>query len=161
MEVLSLDVWRERKWRLRLYGEGRERSYLERLANHYSIADRVEFRGFKNDLAHIWSENEILVMPARGEGGPMAVTEAMMHGRPCVATRCGNVGYYVRDGDTGFIADSAAVHSLGPAMERAWSARERWPEMGLAAHKWISKLKERDPVDQLVQLVEANGRLPA
>lgn len=156
MEVLSLSDWRERDWTLRLYGEGRDRSYLERLANHYAIADRVEFRGFKHDLVQIWSENEILVMPARGEGGPMAVTEAMMHGRPCVATRCGNVGHYVTDGETGFLADSAAVHSFGAAMERAWNARARWPKMGLAAHKWISELREPDPVQQLVELIETN-----
>ncbi len=45
-EALASPIWRERPWRLYLYGEGPMRGSLEWLAQRLGIADRVVFAGF-------------------------------------------------------------------------------------------------------------------
>ena len=85
-EVLAGPAWSTRKWRLHLYGDGKYRAGLERCAQRLGLADRVLFEGHVADVEKIWSLNHALVMPSRIEGLPLALIEAMLCGRPVVAT---------------------------------------------------------------------------
>lgn len=67
-ETLNASEWQSRDWRLRLYGDGPDRKYLEALAEYYGIANRIEFMGQVKDIRAVWSENHILVLPSRAEG---------------------------------------------------------------------------------------------
>jgi glycosyltransferase involved in cell wall biosynthesis len=155
-EVLAGEVWRSRNWELNLYGEGIEKGYLQQLAEHYDISDRVHFRGFVTDRAEIWRVNHIQVFPTRGEGGPMVLTEGMMAGRIAVITECGNVSEYVTDGEDGFLAGFACPSVFGAAMERAWAARAQWEAMGRAAQERIRGLCGEPPHEALLRLIEQN-----
>jgi glycosyltransferase involved in cell wall biosynthesis len=130
LEVLSSPVWRSRRWRLRLYGEGQDRDYLKALAQHYAIAEHVEFCGHVNDVRSIWEVNHLLVLPSRSEGTPLALVEAMLCGRPAVVTDVGGNAEWIDDGQTGFVAESATARSFGAALERAWLANAEWQKMG-------------------------------
>jgi glycosyltransferase involved in cell wall biosynthesis len=133
MEVLDSPIWRGREWRLRLYGAGRDRQYLQTLAQHYGIAEHVEFCGHVDDIRSIWELNHLLVLPSRGEGTPLALVEAMLCGRPAVVTDVGGNTEWMQDGRTGFVAEAPTAKSFGAALERAWLAREHWQEMGIQA----------------------------
>jgi glycosyltransferase involved in cell wall biosynthesis len=152
-EVLSRPEWRARQWCLNLYGEGQDEAYLRALAEHYGIADRVNFIGFVKDRAQIWRQNHLQVLAARGEGGPMVLTEGMMCGRPAVITKCGHVSEYVEDGVNGFVAEFATAEIFAAAMERAWARRQEWQEMGERAHQSLSLLYDFDPVGKLLDVV--------
>jgi glycosyltransferase involved in cell wall biosynthesis len=135
LEVLSSPVWRRRNWRLRLYGKGPDRNYLEALAEHYTIRERVEFCGHINDIRSIWAENHLLVLPSRAEGTPMALIEAMLCGRPAVVTDVGGNAEWIEDQDTGFVAEAPSARSFGAMLERAWLAQADWQKMGIRAHE--------------------------
>jgi glycosyltransferase involved in cell wall biosynthesis len=130
LEVLSSPVWRGRDWRLRLYGEGQDRDYLQALAQHYAIAEHVEFCGHVSDIRSIWEVNHLLVLPSRNEGTPLALVEAMLCGRPAVVTDVGGNTEWIDDGETGFVAEGATARSFGAALERAWLANAEWQKMG-------------------------------
>jgi len=151
-EVFSKPEWHNRNWQLNLYGEGRDHNYLRSLANFYGIENKINFRGFVEDRLTIWRNNHLQVLSARGEGGPMVLTEGMICGRPVVITDCGNVKEYVNDGDEGFIADFATPKIFSLAMERAWAVRDQWKDMGLRAHMKI--MAARSNSDCGVQLLE-------
>ena len=153
-EALSQKQWSNRQWHLNLYGEGDERSYLEDLALHYGIADRVTFHGFVCDRTDIWRNNHIQIFPTRGEGGPMVLTEGMMCGRTVVITHCGNVREYVQDGVDGFISGFATPEIFSNAMERAWKKRGEWRSMGIEAHKKIANICSIDPTDELLGVLD-------
>lgn len=152
-EVLARPEWRERNWRLNLYGEGAEEAYLRDLAKHFGIADRVNFVGFVEDRIQIWRENHIQVFPTRGEGGPMVLTEGMACGRVAVITDCGNAREYVENGVDGFLADFATPEIFAKALERAWARRHEWEEMGILAHRRIAGLGAFDPAKELFDLL--------
>jgi len=153
LEALSTAAARDRPWTLSLFGEGRDRGRLETLARFFGIADRVHFRGQTNDIRAVWIEHHLLVLPSRAEGTPLAMVEAMLLGRPCVVTDVGGCTEWVRDGIEGFVASTATPSAVADALARAWEARHRWSEMGLAATARAVSLHDPDPGRTLLELM--------
>jgi glycosyltransferase involved in cell wall biosynthesis len=159
-EVLAKPRWMERNWRLTLYGDGSTRDVLERLVKRLKLQDRVRFAGHVT-VEKIWSENHILVMPSRHEGGPMTTIEAMFCGRPVVATNVGSNPEVIKDGVTGFLAEAAVAECFGRALERMWVKRGRLEEMGKLAAASIREFMPDDPAgifaEKLKSLVNLQG----
>jgi glycosyltransferase involved in cell wall biosynthesis len=155
-EVLAGRAWATRDWQLHLYGDGENRNGLERWAQHLGVTDRVVFEGHVADIEKVWALNHVLVMPSRIEGLPLAVIEAMLCGRPVVATNVAGAEV-VEDGVTGFLAEAATVGCVGNALERFWTRRDAAETIGAAAAKRIRQLVPPDPVrvfaDKLRELV--------
>jgi glycosyltransferase involved in cell wall biosynthesis len=144
-EVLARPEWMARNWRLHLYGDGENRNGLERWAQRLGVGDRVIFEGFVADVEKIWALNHVLVMPSRIEGLPLAVVEAMLCGRPVVATDVAGAEV-VEDGVTGFLAEAPSVGCIGNALERFWARRGDAREIGAKAAEGIRHLIPPDPV---------------
>ena len=162
LEALAAPAWRDRPWRLRLYGGGDDRPYLEDLAGFLGIADRVDYPGYVADIHAVWSENHLLLMPSRSEGTPASLVEAQICGRPAVVTDVGGNAEWVEEPITGFVADGVTPRSFGAALERAWAARSRWEEMGMAAHREAVARADPEPGRSMLKLLsEAAGRVPA
>lgn len=147
-------------WQLTLYGDGVDRAYLERLAGFYGISERVAFAGFVRDIRAVWAENHLLVVSSRGETGPMVVIEAMLCGRPVVATNVGIVPERVKEGVTGFVAEASTPTALVAAIERAWKARADWEKMGMIAHRQATAALRQSPASDLLAVLTdaAEGR---
>ncbi len=144
LEVLSQPGWRDRDWTLNLYGEGPDEAYLRRLAAFYGIAGRVYFHGHAAIRA-IWQANHLLLVPSRQDSGPMVLVEAMLCGRPVVATHVGLGAEWVEEGVNGFVAPAATAPLLSQALERAWQARPHWQTMGENAFRYASARKNKQP----------------
>jgi len=89
---------------------------------------------------------EVLVLPSRTEGLPLALIEAMMCGRFGIVTNEGGTSEVVEEGRTGFIANAAKVDELDHAMERAWAVRKEWESIGKAAGRAVRTMVPLDPV---------------
>jgi glycosyltransferase involved in cell wall biosynthesis len=156
-EVLAEPPWATRNWRLHLYGEGENRGSLERYAQRLGLTDRVVFEGQVADVKKIWSLNHVLVMPSRIEGLPLAVIEAMLCGRPVVATDVA-AAEVIEDGLTGFLAEVPTVGCVGNALERFWARREDAREIGATAARRIRHIVPPDPArvfaDKIKELLE-------
>ncbi len=104
--------------RLIILGEGQERSALEQLAVDLGVSDRLDLLGWvDNPRAHLPSF-DVMVLPSRSEGFPLAVVETMLAGRPVVATRVGSIAEAVADGETGFLIDKDDANSLAAVLRR-------------------------------------------
>jgi glycosyltransferase involved in cell wall biosynthesis len=161
-EALAQPPWQARRWRLHLYGEGPMRDGLERLAQRLGIRERIVFAGHRS-VDEIWGSNHVLVMPSRYEGLPLAMVEAMLCGRPVIATDVAGHAEIIEDGVTGFLADAPTGCSVGMALERFWARRAEARKIGAAAANRIRQLVPSDPVavfsykiDELAEL-SANG----
>jgi glycosyltransferase involved in cell wall biosynthesis len=122
------------------------RDTLERLARRLGFADRVFFAGHVKNVEEIWASNHVLVMPSRLEGMPLTVIEAMLCGRPVIATDVAGHSEVIEDSVTGFLADAPTVGSMSNALERFWARRDNAQEIGAAAAKRIRELFPVDPV---------------
>lgn len=158
LEILGSDRWRGREWECRFYGEGPDRLFLERLANHYGIADQVRFMGHVQDIREVWRSSDLLVMPSRMEGTPLALVEAMLCGRPAAVTDVGGMAEWIVEPECGWVAEAASARSFGAALERAWQGRQQWPKIGEAARSRALQQLDPDPGATLLDLLLDEGR---
>jgi glycosyltransferase involved in cell wall biosynthesis len=158
LNVLAQDVWKERPWRLRFYGVGPDREYLEKLANFYHLSDRVSFEGHCESLQDIWGSSHLLVLTSHGEGTPLAALEAMMAARPVVATDVGGNAEVIKDGINGYIAEGATLTSFSNALERAWGEKSNWKEMGETSRRFMIELARCDPSEELLQICTRHAK---
>lgn len=154
-EVLGSPAWRSRSWELSLFGAGPDLPYLRDLAVLYGLADRVHFVGQVDDVPAVWNSHHLLLLPSRAEGTPLALLEAMMCGRPAVATAVGGIPEALRDPMEGFLAEAASPSSFARALERAWECRGQWPHIGLRAHARAASLHADPPAPRLLHILRA------
>jgi glycosyltransferase involved in cell wall biosynthesis len=145
LEALATPVWFNRPWQLTLYGNGPFKNVIERLVQHFGLGERVTLAGHVSRVADIWAENHVLVMPSRFEGLPLAMVEAMLCGRPIVATDVAGHSEIIEDGVSGFLADAPTVPSVAVTLERLWKRRHDLEVMGQAAARKIRDSVPADP----------------
>jgi glycosyltransferase involved in cell wall biosynthesis len=146
LEALANKVWMNRRWRLTLYGNGPMKNGIERLVQRFGLGGRVTLAGYASRVEDIWAQNHALVMPSRFEGLPLVIVEAMLCGRPVVATDVAGHSEIIEDGVSGFLADAPTVASMTRALERLWEHRHDLIVMGEAAAKSIRNCVPADPV---------------
>lgn len=101
-----------------IFGEGKQRAALEKLAAELGVSDRVELRGWVDNPRAYLPKFDVLAMPSRSEGFPLAIIEGMLAARPVVATRVGSIAEAVVDGETGFLVEKDDVTALATALRR-------------------------------------------
>jgi glycosyltransferase involved in cell wall biosynthesis len=144
LAVLQTAKWKGRDWVLNIYGDGLDREYLRELVTFYQLENKVFLHGRVGDIRRVWGQDHLLVMPSHMEGMPLAIVEAMLCGRPSVATDVGGATEWIEDGLSGFIAEAATERALDRALERAWQAKDRWGEIGVRAHERAMMLYDPD-----------------
>jgi glycosyltransferase involved in cell wall biosynthesis len=154
LEVLALPHWRERKVRVSLIGEGPHERCLRRMAEQLGLTS-IEFPGPTKDIEAVWAEHHALALPSRFEGMPLVVVEAMLCGRPCIATDVGGNRELIRDGENGFLAKASTVPLLDEALNRAWENRDRLKEMGCSAAKDVRRWVSQDPGEDFARELAA------
>lgn len=102
-----------------ILGEGSERSNLEQLAIDLGIQDRVQLLGWMDNPRSYLPKFDVVAMPSRSEGFPLAMVEAMLAARPVIATRVGSMPEAVVDGVTGWLIEKNDVDGLAKALMRS------------------------------------------
>lgn len=148
--VLAKTKWKQRPVQLDLYGGGPCEDTLKRLVGSLGLAN-VKFRGYSSDISEVWKNNNLLVLPSRCEGLPLALVEAMWCARPALVTDIGGNAEMCVDSETGFVAEAPNIDLLDLALERAWERRSEWERMGGAARLRAERLIPRDPVAQFCE----------
>ncbi|MBZ5611416.1 MAG: glycosyltransferase family 4 protein [Acidobacteriia bacterium] len=72
----------------------------------------VEFLGWRDDVASVFADLDLLVVPSRQEGMGRVVVEAFSAGVPVVAYPTGGIPELVVDGETGFLAPEKSSEAL-------------------------------------------------
>jgi glycosyltransferase involved in cell wall biosynthesis len=109
------------------------RAELERLAGELGIAPLVHFLGFQDDVPAIVKAADVMALPSRDEGLPLAVLEAMACGRPVVSTPVGGVPEAVIDGETGLLVRPDDSEALAGAVLRILRDNDLASRLGAAA----------------------------
>jgi glycosyltransferase involved in cell wall biosynthesis len=74
------------------------------------------------------------------------MVEAMLCGRPVVATNVAGHSELIEDGVVGFLADAPTAASVAKALERLWERRSEAEQLGKAAAARIRQLVPPDPI---------------
>jgi len=129
LETLSKSIWKNRNWKLMIYGSGSDYEYLLSLIEHYKLTDKVYLKGY-GSITDIWKKSHLLVLPSLSEGLPLTLIEAMLSGRTAIVTHIAGMPELIDNNDNGFIAESPKDVFLNIALEKAWNVRTTWDIMG-------------------------------
>jgi L-malate glycosyltransferase len=155
LEALSSDCWKDRNWSLTFFGSGPDENHVRQLISFYGLQDKVKIGGHVADFRCIWKNQHLHILPSFREGMPLALIESMSCGRPALVTRAGGNAELVRDGVDGFVSPGMHPEIIRETLERAWIARDRWPEMGRAAFARADQTVPKDWASQMLALVES------
>ena len=95
-------------------GRGHLETELKVQVHRLGLDSRVHFLGLRQDIPRVLAMLDVFVLPSLSEGLSMAILEAMIAGKPVVATQVGGNPELVIDGETGFLVpprDSQALAS--------------------------------------------------
>jgi len=84
-------------------GRGQLESELKAQVCRFGVEERVYFLGLRQDIPRILAMLDLFVLPSLSEGLSMAILEAMIAGKPVIATRVGGNPELVIDEETGFL----------------------------------------------------------
>ncbi len=117
--------------RLFLVGDGDKRELVEQIAADLDIQDKVVLLGKRSDVPALLKHHAtMLALVSEEEGFPNVVMEAMAAGKPIVATRAGDSGRIVDDGETGFLVDIGDVNRIAEGIARLGRSPELAASMG-------------------------------
>lgn len=133
LKALSGKQWRDRNWKLTLYGSGPDEVHIRRLIDLYGVQDKLLIGGFKKDFTEIWRENHLHILPSRREGLSLSLIESMACGRPALVTRAGGNPDLVEHEKSGWVCPGMHPEVLAESLEIAWENRHSWKDMGEAA----------------------------
>jgi starch synthase len=117
------------------------------------------------DVAAWYRRAELLVHPARWEGFGLALLEAMLAGRPVVATHVSAAPEIVADGETGVLVPPDDAAALSEAVLGLLADPARAAAMGEAglvrARSEFSVAKMAERTAAIYSLVDAEGQAEA
>jgi glycosyltransferase involved in cell wall biosynthesis len=120
-----------------------DRSYgqeLRKLAARLRIADRIHFTGFCPDILPLLRSVDVVAHCSTSpEPFGRVIVEAMLAGRPVIATRAGGAMEIVSDNRTGLLVEPGDSHALAAAIQTLLENREFAAEMGRAAQREAEK----------------------
>lgn len=110
---------RRARWRAVLAGNGPVGRYRAAV-REAGLAERVELPGWADaeTVRRLLDEADILLLPSRQEGLPLAILEALAAGATVIATPVGGVPDAVIDGETGLLVPEGDAAALEAAIRR-------------------------------------------
>ncbi len=144
-----------------IVGDGPEESALRDLARQSGIASRVHFAGRSSveEVRHHSARAAVHVVPSQwAEPFGRVAVEAMMRGRPVVATASGGLADIVVHGETGLLVPPADIQGWTTAIESLLADPGRARAMGLAGHeRAVERYGEDAWVDRFVDIYREMG----
>jgi glycosyltransferase involved in cell wall biosynthesis len=132
---------------LLMLGDGPEHADAAAMIAGLGLGDRVALLGWidHGEIDSYLAAADVLVAPScrtasgRTEGQGLALAEAMMAGRPVIASRVGGVGDFVRHGETGWLVAERDPPALAAAVQGLQDDPALARRMGAAAQLYASR----------------------
>ncbi|MDD2751955.1 MAG: glycosyltransferase [Candidatus Omnitrophica bacterium] len=131
----------------KVIGDGELKNELEGYAQKLNIHEKIDFMGWQQDIAQVYSELDLIILTSLNEGTPVSLIEAMASGRAVIATDVGGVrdllgkknseglnfpdfeimerGILIKSGDSSGLANAAAFLLSNPQLCATIAGRGR------------------------------------
>jgi glycosyltransferase involved in cell wall biosynthesis len=146
IDILLRAAARLGRGRLRILGDGPDRTALERLAEKSGTAG-IEFLGHRSEeeLKVILQGAQFVVLPSRWyENLPFSIMEAFAAGKPVVASELGGIPEMVDDGVNGFLFPAGDDEALADRIATLLDSADIRQEMGRRGREKARELYDTD-----------------
>lgn len=135
---LLIDAWskiasRYPSWSVHIYGKGDASVYQDAI-HQAGIQKQITFHAPVQDIASVYQQASLLVLPSRSEGFGMVLIEAMACGVPCVAFDCPcGPRDIIQDGKNGILVKPQDTAELAQHIEKLINNEQLRKNMGTFA----------------------------
>ncbi|MBI4710718.1 MAG: glycosyltransferase, partial [Nitrospirae bacterium] len=136
-----------------ILGDGSERELLQKEIEKNKLNDYVMLAGFKSEAISYINAMDIFILPSEREGFPRVVLEAMLMGKPVIASRIAGPLELIEEGRTGFLYNTGDVNTLSSHIAKLVSEPPLRKSLGEAGRK---RVIENFSIEKYVSTVENN-----
>ena len=122
-----------------IIGKGPEKENLMTKVKERNLDSRIIFTDFQSDAISYINALDIFVMPSEKEGLPRVILEAMLMGKPVIASDITGPSELVVDGETGFLVPVGKTEAIAGAILRLIENPASREQMGEKAKERIIK----------------------
>jgi glycosyltransferase involved in cell wall biosynthesis len=145
--------------KLMIVGSGELETELKKLASRLGVSDSIIFTGFRKGIGNCLEAFDLFVLPSVMEGLNNSIIEAMMVGKPVVATDTGGVSEIVTHGETGLLVPPGNPASLAEATLELLESPERASTLASAGREYaMENLTAQQMVDKTIAVYESMMR---
>ena len=138
------------EYTVEIFGRGEEEESLKRKAEELSVADRVIFKGFSNNIYEDIKDCSIYVCSSDYEGISNALLEALGMGLPTISTDCpvGGSRLLIENDVNGILVDVGDVDALSVQIERLIDN----PELAKRLSENAVSVRDKYAVEKVAQM---------
>lgn len=141
ISIFSKIVNKYPNWDMVFWGVGSDLKILEDQVKELNLAGRVFFKGFTKEPIEKLKKADLFIFPSKYEGFPLALTEAMSVGLPCLGFEtCSGVNELIISNFNGFLAKND--EEMLNQMEKLILNRELRVKIGQSAHESVKQYSE-------------------
>jgi len=138
-----------------IVGDGEERAALKAYTKELNLSEDVFFCGWRENMADVYSDLDIVVLTSLNEGTPVALIEALAAGKPVVATDVGGVGDVVEDGVNGYCVVSEDVPAFARRIADLVEDPDKRAAFGARGREMVrEKFSKKRLVEDITRLYE-------
>ena len=122
-----------------IIGGGKLMDELKTLAASLGLKKELIFTGFRKNVGAFYQIADLFVMSSVQEGLGTAVLDALVLGKPVVATRAGGIPEIIRDGETGRLVAPGDPAALAEGIVEMLNHTERAKRMAVYGQEMVRK----------------------
>lgn len=139
-------------WNMVFWGVGNDLKILESLVKELNLTERIFFKGFTKEPIEKLKEADLFIFPSKYEGFPLALTEAMSVGLPCLGfENCSGVNELITNDNNGFLAKDE--EEMLNQLEKLIIDRELRAKIGRTAHESVRQYSETNVLNKWVEFI--------
>jgi glycosyltransferase involved in cell wall biosynthesis len=118
-----------------IVGDGPQRQKLEEMSSEYGVDNHIIFAGFQplSNVYNLLKSSDMMIMPSRSEGTPMALLEAASFSSAIIASNVGGIPDVVSDGSEAVLVPPEDAKSLADGIVLLCKDSSLKNRLGIAA----------------------------
>jgi glycosyltransferase involved in cell wall biosynthesis len=117
-------------WRAMIAGRGHDEGRLRQLIERKELATRCLLLGHRDDIPDLLAAADVYALPSLSEGLPLALLEAMLAGKPIVASDVGGIPEAIGSNNVALLVTPGNAERLAEALATLLSDRDRAEQLG-------------------------------
>ena len=144
-----------------LVGDGPLRGIVETEAARLGLASSLRLTGYRDDADALIAAADVVALSSVEEGLGSVLIDAMVFGKPVVATAAGGITELVVDGETGLLVAPGDAEALGAALARVIAEPGMAARLGAAALARAPRFSIENTVARTLAVYERVMSAPA
>lgn len=142
-------------WRLKIVGEGGERSKLTKFIIENKLTDSVELVGNTDNVSQYYRQAEIFCLSSRFEGFPMVLLETLAFGLPVVSFDCDTGPAEVLENTGSILVTNNDISRLASSLIEIMNDNEQRETISQNSKKKAEIYQPENIISQWIDLLES------